>query len=57
LKESAALPWVPESGAKEVRNSPWSALLNDAMLAQRLGPGKERSPVARLQVFDGLDFG
>jgi len=48
LKESAALPWVPESGAKEVRNSPWSALLNDAMLAQRLGPGKERPDLFKL---------
>src|SRR6516164_10812826 len=33
LKESAALPWVPVSGAKEQSNNPWSALLNVPMLA------------------------
>src|SRR6516165_3109662 len=33
LKESAALPWVPVSGAKEQSNNHWSALLNVPMLA------------------------
>src|SRR5215472_2275898 len=33
LKESAALPWVPVSGAKEQSKNPWSALLNVPMLA------------------------
>ena len=43
LKESAALPWVPVCGAKEDRTSPWSALLNDAMLAQRNGPSNGKA--------------
>jgi hypothetical protein len=39
LKESAALPGSRASGAKEKQMNPWSALLNEGMLAQGKGIG------------------